>query len=87
MKKAGCMSCGGSMGKKKMAMGGTSGKMPQLEGNNPRTPQGQRLKKGGSVSKSKPKFDLNKDGRTTFKDVLIGRGVFKKKMGGATKRK
>jgi len=30
-----------------------------------------RAKKGGS-------FDLNKDGKTTFKDVLIGRGVLPK---------
>jgi hypothetical protein len=29
------------------------------------------MKKGGS-------FDLNKDGKTTFKDVLIGRGVLPK---------
>jgi hypothetical protein len=31
----------------------------------------KKLKKGGS-------FDLNKDGKTTFKDVLIGRGVLPK---------
>jgi hypothetical protein len=30
-----------------------------------------KAKKGGS-------FDLNKDGKTTFKDVLIGRGVLPK---------
>ena len=51
MKKAGCMSCGGSMAKKKMAKGGVSGKiMPPLEDNNPRTYQGQRLKNGGTAS-------------------------------------
>jgi hypothetical protein len=35
---------------------------------------------GGSVKKAKSgaKFDLNKDGKTTFKDVLIGRGVLPK---------
>ena len=27
--------------------------------------------------------DLNKDGKVTFKDVLIGRGVIKKSKGGA----
>lgn len=118
MKKAGCMSCGGGMGKKKMAKGGTTGivGMPGYT-NNPRTEQGRILKnggtaslpvcrgglvrmpdgscgkrptafkKGGSVSKSKGKFDLNGDGKTTFKDVLIGRGAIKKKMGGTTKRK
>ena len=30
-------------------------------------------------AKSGAKFDLNKDGKTTFKDVLIGRGVLPKK--------
>jgi len=52
---------------------------------------GVKAKKGGS-------FDLNKDGKTTFKDVLIGRGVLpktakkgaavsKQKMGGKTMKK
>ena len=50
MKKPGCARCGGSISKKKMAMGGTSGTMPPLEGNNPRTYQGQRLKNGGTAS-------------------------------------
>ena len=41
----------------------------------------KKAKKGGS-------FDLNKDGKTTFKDVLIGRGVLPKtaKRGMAVKK-
>ena len=39
---------------------------------------GVALAKGG---KAFP--DLNKDGKVTFKDVLIGRGVIKKSKGGA----
>ena len=39
--------------------------------------------KGGKVKKDKSFPDLNKDGKVTFKDVLKGRGVFKK--GGMTK--
>ena len=41
----------------------------------------KKAKKGGS-------FDLNKDGKTTFKDVLIGRGVLPKtaKKGTAVKK-
>lgn len=47
------------------------------------------------VAKPKPKpkakngFDLNKDGKTTFKDVLIGRGVLPKtaKKGAKIKKK
>jgi hypothetical protein len=38
------------------------------------------MKKGGS-------FDLNKDGKTTFKDVLIGRGVLPKTAKKGTKVK
>ena len=38
--------------------------------------------KGGKVKKDKSFPDLNKDGKVTFKDVLKGRGVFKK--GGMT---
>jgi hypothetical protein len=47
-------------------------------------PRGGAKFKFPSVSKSKVKakkggsFDLNKDGKTTFKDVLIGRGVLPK---------
>jgi hypothetical protein len=41
----------------------------------------KKMKKGGS-------FDLNKDGKTTFKDVLIGRGVLPKTAKhGASKKK
>jgi len=36
--------------------------------------------KGGSVGKSFP--DLNKDGKVSKADVLMGRGVKKKKSGG-----
>lgn len=40
----------------------------------------QGLKKGKQVKKKKKKSfpDLNKDGKVTMKDVLIGRGVIKK---------
>lgn len=39
-------------------------------------------------AKAGAKFDLNKDGKTTFKDVLIGRGVLPKtaKKGAAVKK-
>ena len=38
------------------------------------------LKKGGSVKKKKKKFpDLSGDGKVTKKDILIARGVIKKK--------
>jgi hypothetical protein len=40
----------------------------------------KKAKKGGS-------FDLNKDGKTTFKDVLIGRGVLPKTAKKGTKVK
>ena len=37
---------------------------------------------------AKKKFpDLSGDGKTTFKDVLIGRGVIEKKKGGTLKKK
>jgi hypothetical protein len=38
-------------------------------------------------AKSGAKFDLNKDGKTTFKDVLIGRGVLSKNAKSGTKMK
>ena len=44
--------------------------------------QRQEFKKGG---KAFP--DLSGDGKTTFKDVLIGRGVIKKAKGGQAKVK
>ena len=41
---------------------------------------GPKMKMGGTMKKAKSggSFDLNKDGKTTFKDVLIGRGVLPK---------
>lgn len=58
---------------------GPSGAMPK-----PKMKMGGKMKKaekGGS-------FDLNKDGKTTFKDVLIGRGVLPKtaKKGASVKK-
>jgi hypothetical protein len=46
-------------------------------------------KNGKTIKKAKSggKFDLNKDGKTTFKDVLIGRGVLPKKAKSSTKMK
>ena len=44
-----------------------------------------KMKKGGSVKK-KSFPDLNKDGKVTKKDVLMGRGVIKKKNGGSVAR-
>jgi len=41
--------------------------------------------KGGKVKKNKSFPDLNKDGKVTFKDVLMGRGVIKKAKGGSVK--
>ena len=68
--------CGGKMKLKMKAGGSTSGKTIPLYDNNPRT-QGRILKKGGSA-KSFP--DMNKDGKVTKADVLMGRGVIKKKV-------
>ena len=50
-----------------------------------------KQKTGGTTmkkAKSGAKFDLNKDGKTTFKDVLIGRGVLPKtaKKGASVKK-
>ena len=46
------------------------------------------MKMGGKVKKAKAGFDLNNDGKTTFKDVLIGRGVLPKtaKSGASMKK-
>ena len=52
----------------------------QMRGNGIAKVQRQEFKKGG---KAFP--DLNKDGKVTFKDVLIGRGVVKKAKGGQVK--
>jgi len=51
-------------------------------------PKVNDLKNGGKMKKAKGGFDLNKDGKTTFKDVLIGRGVLPKnaKSGGKIKK-
>jgi hypothetical protein len=57
---------------------GPSGAMPK-----PKMKMGGKMKKaekGGS-------FDLNKDGKTTFKDVLIGRGVLPKTAKSGTSMK
>jgi hypothetical protein len=45
----------------------------------------QGFAKGGKVKKSKSFPDLNKDGKVTFKDVLMGRGIVKKAKGGSVK--
>ncbi len=47
------------------------------------------FKNGGKMKKAKngAKFDLNKDGKTTFKDVLIGRGVLSKTAKSGAKMK
>ena len=47
------------------------------------------FKNGGRMKKAKngAKFDLNKDGKTTFKDVLIGRGVLSKTAKSGAKMK
>ena len=47
-----------------------------------------KKKMGGTMKKAKAGFDLNKDGKTTFKDVLIGRGVLPKtaKKGSSMKK-
>ena len=57
-----------------------SGLGRQMRGNGIAKIQRQEFKKGG---KAFP--DLNKDGKVTFKDVLIGRGVVKKAKGGQVK--
>lgn len=46
----------------------------------PTAPPPRKPSTSGIIMKSKKggKFDLNKDGKTTFKDVLIGRGVLPK---------
>ena len=49
-----------------------------------------KKKMGGTMKKAEKggSFDLNKDGKTTFKDVLIGRGVLPKtaKKGSSVKK-
>ena len=49
---------------------------------------GPMMRKGGTIKKkAKAGFDLNKDGKTTFKDVLIGRGVLPKNAKSGAKMK
>ena len=70
---------GGSMGGGMNPMGYS--KDPTVEsivGYNPNRPN--RMKKGGFP-------DMSGDGKVTKKDVLMGRGVIKKKKGGAIKRR
>ena len=45
------------------------------------------MKMGGKMKKAKAGFDLNKDGKTTYKDVLIGRGVLPKTAKSGTSMK
>jgi hypothetical protein len=47
------------------------------------------MKMGGKMKKAEKggSFDLNKDGKTTFKDVLIGRGVLPKTAKSGTSMK
>ena len=45
--------------------------------------RGSGLARVGLAKGGKAFPDLNKDGKVTFKDVLIGRGVIKKSKGGA----
>jgi hypothetical protein len=70
----------GGYGKIKEALGGNKFKFKKI---------GEK-KYGGKVAKAKAggSFDLNKDGKTTFKDVLIGRGVLPKtaKKGASVKK-
>jgi len=54
-------------------------------------PEGQNMKAGGMAKKGYKAGgkmpDLSGDGKVTQKDVLIGRGVIKKKAGGMMKKK
>jgi len=75
-KKKAVKKAGGGMMKSKMKAKGmkAGGKMTSKM-----KPKG--MKKGGKFP------DLNKDGKVTQKDILMGRGVVKKKTGGAMKTK
>jgi hypothetical protein len=77
---------------KKGTMGGEGTTPPftaQERRNMPRVGSMGSGKNGKTIKKAKSggKFDLNKDGKTTFKDVLIGRGVLPKKAKSGTKMK
>jgi hypothetical protein len=78
---------------KKGTMGGEGTTPPftaQERRNMPRVGSMGSGKNGKTIKKAKSgaKFDLNKDGKTTFKDVLIGRGVLPKtaKKGASVKK-
>lgn len=45
------------------------------------------MKKGGIVEKTKSFPDLNKDGKITKADILVGKGVIKAKSGAKIKTK
>jgi hypothetical protein len=64
---------------KKAQMGGKMNKSKQLPAPTP--------KPMPTIKKAKAGFDLNKDGKTTFKDVLIGRGVLPKTAKSGTSMK
>ena len=77
-----CMACGGGVKKTPTALprkkaGGATKTIVGMPGygNNPRT-DGRILKKGGTA-KSFP--DMSGDGKVTKKDILMGRGIIKKK--------
>jgi hypothetical protein len=81
MKKPGCAQCGGSISKKKMAKGGSTGivGMPGYT-NNPKPEQGRILKNGGTAS-----LPVCKGGRVR---AANGKCVMERprfKAGGATK--
>jgi hypothetical protein len=84
-----CMACGGSMQKTPTMLprkktGGATKTIVGMPGygNNPKT-DGRILKKGGPV-KSFP--DMSGDGKVTKKDILMGRGVIKKKSSSKKKK-
>ncbi len=53
-----------------------------------KTPKGVTLRKPPKSIKNKSKFpDLSGDGKVTKKDILMGRGVIKKKDGGVVRGK
>ena len=77
----GCAKCGVSMGKKKMAKGGSTGivGMPGYT-NNPKPEQGRILKNGGTAS-----LPVCKDGDVRRADGSCGKRPTTFKKGGATK--
>jgi len=73
------------MEKMRAVFKGPGSKLPQPK---PSYVGGSPAKNGKTMKKAKAGFDLNKDGKTTFKDVLIGRGVLPKtaKSGASMKK-